>query len=114
YLPIRELKIDRSFMRDIESEASALAITKAKVRVGQSLNMTVIAEGVETEGQRKILSELGCDVIQGFLYSPALSAPDLEVWLAQYRLSLAVAKLHGIGDACQRQPLGRNAGNGTR
>jgi EAL domain-containing protein (putative c-di-GMP-specific phosphodiesterase class I) len=81
YLPIRELKIDRSFMRDIESEASALAITTAVVRVGQSLNMTVVAEGVETEGQRKILSELGCDVIQGFLYSPAMAAPDLEVWL---------------------------------
>jgi EAL domain-containing protein (putative c-di-GMP-specific phosphodiesterase class I) len=83
YLPICELKIDRSFMRDIESEASALAITTAVVRVGQSLNMTVVAEGVETEGQREILSELGCDVIQGFLYSPAMSAPDLESWLKQ-------------------------------
>jgi EAL domain-containing protein (putative c-di-GMP-specific phosphodiesterase class I) len=45
--------------------------------------MTVVAEGVETEGQREILSELGCDVIQGFLYSPAMSAPDLESWLKQ-------------------------------
>lgn len=81
YLPIRELKIDRSFMRDIENEASALAITTAVIRVGQSLNMTVIAEGVETEGQREILSELGCDVIQGYLYSKAMSASDLEVWL---------------------------------
>ena len=80
-MPIRELKIDRSFVRDIESETSALAITTAVVRVGHSLNMTVIAEGVETEGQRKILSELGCDVIQGFLYAPALAAPDFEVWL---------------------------------
>jgi diguanylate cyclase (GGDEF)-like protein/PAS domain S-box-containing protein len=83
YLPIRELKIDRSFMRDIETEASALAITTAVVRVGQSLNMTVIAEGVETEGQRRILTELGCNVIQGYLYSPAMSAPDLEAWLRQ-------------------------------
>jgi diguanylate cyclase (GGDEF)-like protein len=81
HLPIRELKIDRSFMQEIESKASALAITTAVVRVGQSLNMKVVAEGVETDGQRKILTELGCDVIQGFLYSPALSPADLERWM---------------------------------
>ena len=93
YLPIRELKIDRSFMRDIESEPSALAITTAVVRVGQSLDMTVVAEGVETEGQSKILTELGCDVIQGYLYSPALSAPDFEKWLTKRRAALATAAL---------------------
>jgi EAL domain-containing protein (putative c-di-GMP-specific phosphodiesterase class I) len=81
HLPVRELKIDRSFMRGIETEVCALAITTAVVRVGQSLNMTVVAEGVETEEQRRILTELGCDVIQGFYYSPALSAFDLEAWL---------------------------------
>ncbi|MES2032305.1 MAG: EAL domain-containing protein [Pseudomonadota bacterium] len=81
HLPVRELKIDRSFMRDIETEVCALAIATAVVRVGQSLNMTVVAEGVETEGQRRILAELGCDVIQGFLYSPALAAFDFEAWL---------------------------------
>ncbi|MDR6657463.1 diguanylate cyclase (GGDEF)-like protein/PAS domain S-box-containing protein [Tardiphaga robiniae] len=81
HLPVRELKIDRSFMRGIETEVCALAITTAIVCVGQSLNMTVVAEGVETEEQRRILAGLGCDVIQGFLYSPALSAFDLEAWL---------------------------------
>lgn len=84
-LPVRELKIDRSFMRDIESQASALAITRAIVRVGQSLDMTVVAEGVETEGQRRLLTELGCDVTQGFIHAPALSVPDLERWLAQHQ-----------------------------
>ena len=83
-LPVRELKIDRSFMRDIESQASALAITRAIVRVGQSLDMTVVAEGVETAGQHQLLSELGCDVTQGFFHSPALSVPDFERWLAQH------------------------------
>ncbi|MET0878716.1 MAG: EAL domain-containing protein [Tardiphaga sp.] len=98
-LPVRELKIDRSFMHDIESEASALAITTAVVRVGQSLDMKVVAEGVETEGQRRILTELGCDVIQGYLYSPALSAPDLELWLSKRRASQAAAALVQIGGA---------------
>ena len=81
-LPVRELKIDRSFMRDIETKDCALAIVTAVVRVGQSLNMTVVAEGVETEGQHKILAELGCDVIQGFIYAPGLSPLDLEAWLS--------------------------------
>ena len=73
HLPIRELKIDRSFMRDVETDPGARAIVTSVVRVGQSLQLTVVAEGVETDGQRKWLSELGCDVVQGFLYAPALS-----------------------------------------
>ena len=70
HLPIRELKIDRSFMRDIESDASALAVASAVVRFGQALKMTVVAEGVETEGQRDVLKALGCDVVQGYLLPP--------------------------------------------
>ena len=65
HLPIRELKIDRSFMRDIERDASALAVATAVIRVGQSLKMTVVAEGVETDAQRDVLKELGCDVAAG-------------------------------------------------
>jgi EAL domain-containing protein (putative c-di-GMP-specific phosphodiesterase class I) len=93
HLPIRELKIDRSFMRGLESEASALAITRAIIRVGQSLDMIVVAEGVETDGQRRILTELGCDVIQGFVYSPALPVPDFELWLASHETSRAAIAL---------------------
>src|SRR4029078_10792068 len=78
HLPIRELKIDRSFMRDIERDAGALAVATAGVRVGQGLGMTVVAEGVETEGQHKTLAELGCDVVQGFLYAPALPPDAFE------------------------------------
>jgi diguanylate cyclase (GGDEF)-like protein/PAS domain S-box-containing protein len=95
-LPVRELKIDRSFMRDIESQASALAITRAIVRVGQSLDMTVVAEGVETEGQRRLLVELGCDVTQGFVHAPALSVPDLERWLAQHQTARDARPVLGV------------------
>ena len=84
HLPIRELKIDRSFMRDIERDAGALAITTAVVRVGQGLGMTVVAEGVETEGQRRMLAELGCDVVQGFLYAPALAPAAFERWVVEH------------------------------
>ncbi|MCG6206107.1 EAL domain-containing protein [Rhodopseudomonas sp. HC1] len=83
-LPIRELKIDRGFMRDIESDANARAIVTTVVRVGQSLQLTVVAEGVETEGQLALLTDLGCDVVQGFLYAPALHPYELENWLLDY------------------------------
>jgi diguanylate cyclase (GGDEF)-like protein/PAS domain S-box-containing protein len=93
HLPIRELKIDRSFMRDIEKDAGALAIATAVVRVGQGLGMTVVAEGVETEGQRKMLAELGCDVVQGFLYAPALAPVAFERWLIEHCAEQAKAML---------------------
>lgn len=93
HLPIRELKIDRSFMRDIEKDAGALAIATAVVRVGQGLGMTVVAEGVETEGQRKMLAELGCDVVQGFLYAPALAPVAFERWLIEHCAGQARAML---------------------
>lgn len=71
-------------MRDIEKDAGALAIATAVVRVGQGLGMTVVAEGVETEGQRRTLAELGCDIVQGFLYSPALPPVAFERWLIDH------------------------------
>ncbi|MGX4770031.1 EAL domain-containing protein [Bradyrhizobium guangdongense] len=93
HLPIRELKIDRSFMRDIDKDAAALAIATAVVRVGQGLRLTVVAEGVETEGQRKMLTKLGCDVVQGFLYAPALAPVAFERWLIEHCAEQAMAML---------------------
>jgi diguanylate cyclase (GGDEF)-like protein/PAS domain S-box-containing protein len=84
HLPIRELKIDRSFMRNIERDANALAIATAVIRVGQSLKMAVVAEGVETEGQRQLLAGLGCDVVQGYLCAPAMSPEAFERWLLDH------------------------------
>ena len=84
HLPIRELKIDRSFISDVENDANARAIVTAVVRVGQSLQLTVVAEGVETDRQRHLLAELGCDVVQGFLYAPALSPCAFGRWLLDH------------------------------
>ncbi len=105
HLPIRELKIDRGFMHDIEHDASALAIATAVVRVGQSLNMTVVAEGVESEGQRNLLASLGCDVAQGFLYSPALAPDAFEKWLLGYSAARAGVMLRRVAAASSPQPL---------
>ena len=104
HLPIRELKIDRSFMRDVESDPSARAIVTSVVRVGQSLQLTVVAEGVETEGQRNLLTELGCDVIQGFLYAPALSPAAFGRWLLDYSARRASEMLRRIGRSLSQPP----------
>ncbi len=104
HLPIRELKIDRSFMRDVESDPSARAIVTSVVRVGQSLQLTVVAEGVETDGQRNLLTELGCDVVQGFLYAPALSPPAFGRWLLDHSAKRASAMLRHIGRSLAQLP----------
>lgn len=80
-LPIHELKLDKSFVRDIDSSAIARTLTTSVLRIGESLGMTVVAEGVETDSQQRFLAEQGCPVLQGYLLSRPLSAPDLEQWL---------------------------------
>ncbi len=75
-LPVDTLKIDMSFVRNIaESEADA-RLTSAIVALGQARGLRVIAEGVETEAQRRLLASWGCDEIQGFLVSPAVPADE--------------------------------------
>jgi len=106
HLPIRELKIDRSFMRDVESDPAARAIVTTVVRVGQSLQLTVVAEGVETQGQRNLLSGLGCDVIQGFLYAPALSPSAFGRWLLDHSADQASAMLRSISRSISGRPSG--------
>jgi len=81
-LPVTELKIDRSFMDRIEDDATAQAVVTAVVCIGQSLNMTVVAEGVENDAQRRFLTALGCTVHQGYHYSRPLDREGLESWMA--------------------------------
>lgn len=80
-LSVDVLKIDRSFVRDIEVDADDAAITKAIIQLGRSLDLTVVAEGVETAGQVDFLCRQGCRQAQGFLYSPALEAQALADWI---------------------------------
>ena len=73
-LPVGKLKIDRSFVTDITRNPIDGAIARAIIHLGHSLGMKVLAEGVETEDQASMLSDLGCDQIQGLLISPPLPA----------------------------------------
>jgi len=80
-LIVDELKLDRSFVQGLESDDAARALTSAVIRIGESLSLPVVAEGVENEEQRRFLIEQGCAAGQGFLFSPPLPANDLEEWL---------------------------------
>jgi diguanylate cyclase (GGDEF)-like protein/PAS domain S-box-containing protein len=110
HLPIRELKIDRSFMRDVERDPAARAIVTSVVRVGQSLQLIVVAEGVETDGQLKLLTELGCDVVQGFLYAAALSPPAFGRWLLEHSANRAGKMLRRIGRSLAQPPAESSPG----
>ncbi|WP_162820232.1 bifunctional diguanylate cyclase/phosphodiesterase [Microvirga calopogonii] len=78
--PVDHIKIDRSFVRDLEQDSDDEAIITAVISLGRSLQLQVTAEGVETHGQARRLRELGCDHAQGYLYAKpmaALNIPDL-------------------------------------
>ena len=79
-LPASELKIDRSFVLDLETSEDARKVASAVVNLAKSLDLKVVAEGVETEGQNRILREFGCDQLQGFLFAKPMSAKALALW----------------------------------
>ena len=80
-LPVAELKLDKSFVRDLETDADDRALAAAVLAIGRALGLAVVAEGVETEGQRLALQHAGCEVAQGYLFSRPLAASAFEDWL---------------------------------
>jgi predicted signal transduction protein with EAL and GGDEF domain/CheY-like chemotaxis protein len=82
-LPISELKIDRSFVRDLGITPQSSAVVSAIIALARSLGLRVVAEGVENLRQMEVLHRLGCVLMQGFLFSKPIAPDDLETWLAQ-------------------------------
>lgn len=81
--PLSEIKIDRSFVRDLAQSAAKRVIVESVVRLGVALNLGVVAEGIETEEERAIVQALGCAVGQGFLLSPPVIESQFEQLLNQ-------------------------------
>ena len=86
-LPLDQLKIDQGFVRDILTDSNDAAISKMIVLLAESLGLSVIAEGVETDDQRRFLASQGCHSYQGYLYSKPIPAADLEELVSRSRSS---------------------------
>jgi len=82
-LPLQYLKIDKSFVNDVPINQNACKLIKAIIAMAQSTNLTTIAEGVENYDQYQFLKSQHCNQIQGFLFSPAVSAHDFKNMLVK-------------------------------
>jgi EAL domain-containing protein (putative c-di-GMP-specific phosphodiesterase class I) len=81
--PIDTLKVDRSFIRDLPQDLEDKAITEAIIAMGKSLNLTVVAEGVETQEQQTFLQDHACDEMQGFFFSKPIPGDAFAELLRQ-------------------------------
>ncbi|MGE8364290.1 sensor domain-containing protein [Cupriavidus sp.] len=84
-LPVHQLKLDKSFVIDLESDAAARELASAVIRIGDSLKLAVVAEGVENEAQRQFLLSQGCHMGQGYLFSRPLDAAAVARWITTPR-----------------------------
>lgn len=82
--PVNLVKIDRVFIQDILTNPKKQTLVKSIIHLAHDLNISVIAEGVETEAQKAFLQAIGCDGIQGYVYGKPMSAPQATAWLEQH------------------------------
>ncbi|OAN52308.1 hypothetical protein A6A04_01030 [Paramagnetospirillum marisnigri] len=83
--PISTIKIDRSFVTDLGTDPEDAAIAQTIIALARTLKLDVVAEGVETEGQLAILTEMGCEVVQGYIFGRPVPADDFVTWLSSGR-----------------------------
>jgi EAL domain-containing protein (putative c-di-GMP-specific phosphodiesterase class I) len=112
-LPIDTLKIDRSFVRELETRSESAAIVAAIAAMSRSLKLRVAAEGVETQGQMAHLFDHGCHLMQGFLFSPAVPGEDFPALVkavpaqTHWRVAAgAVASFASTGEGDARRSYG--------
>jgi diguanylate cyclase (GGDEF)-like protein/PAS domain S-box-containing protein len=83
-LPIKKMKIDRSFVQDLHENELSLKLSKAIIRIGESLGLHVVAEGVENKAQLSLLKEQHYHAVQGYFLAKPMPAPELESWLENW------------------------------
>ncbi|WP_339650161.1 putative bifunctional diguanylate cyclase/phosphodiesterase [Halopseudomonas pelagia] len=83
-LPVNTLKIDRGFIVDLPASGNDSAISRAIIALGQSLQLSIVAEGIETQAQHELLRDMKCDIGQGFLYSRPLDAAAITAYLDEH------------------------------
>jgi EAL domain-containing protein (putative c-di-GMP-specific phosphodiesterase class I) len=82
-LPVDELKIDKSFVLDMQKDRDDATIVQSTIALGHNMGLKVVAEGIEDAETLELLRQLGCDFGQGYYFSKALAAEDLENWLRE-------------------------------
>lgn len=87
-LPVSELKIDKSFIFNLVSNEDDRLIVRSTIELGHTLGLSITAEGVETQDIEQLLEHMGCDTVQGYLYSKALPAAAFQQWLDDYYAQL--------------------------
>jgi EAL domain-containing protein (putative c-di-GMP-specific phosphodiesterase class I)/ActR/RegA family two-component response regulator len=85
YIPATEIKIDQSFVKNMQVSNSDRVVVEKTIEIGHELGMKVVAEGVETAEQLEFLREIHCDIVQGYYFSKPLAPKALQVWLSNYR-----------------------------
>ena len=80
-LPVKELKIDRSFVMGMANDPDSAVIVRSAIDLGHNLGMTVVAEGVEDSTTQSDLTDMGCDLVQGYQICRPIPARELELWL---------------------------------
>ena len=111
-LPAEELKIDASFVKDVDHSADARVIVDAVVKLAHALGLKVVAEGVESPRQQAVLVELGCDELQGYLFAKPMSARALLMWALDDRSSTGAFRDSLFGETREASRL--EAGRVTR
>ncbi|MOA27006.1 Oxygen sensor protein DosP [compost metagenome] len=83
-MPFNEIKLDAEFIRNLEHEPRCRAAISSTLALGETLGMSVVIEGIETDAQRRELLALGCSQGQGYWYARPMSGADLLLWLQQH------------------------------
>ncbi len=101
--PFDKVKVDRSFVRDLQGRPEKIAVVEAIARMARALSMNVTVEGVETHQQLEVLRDRHCDIAQGFLYSPARPAREIEALIARIEALSPHARARTIRRAIRRR-----------
>ena len=118
-LPVEKLKIDQSFVRDIATNADDQLIVKATIELAHTLDLKVVAEGVETLAVCNLLADMDCDFVQGYYVSRPLESNQVAEWLSTAVLCVVTELAprdhdgRGHGSACGKRSAVRQANSGT-
>jgi len=105
--PLHTLKIDQTFVRDIDTDPDDRAIVRAIIQLARALNLQTIAEGVETDAQHQFLRHEGCDMMQGYRFCRPIDAAALEMWIATRELTAPTLPL--VAAPREGAPIGSDA-----